>query len=90
MGVSRASARPQPPFDEQDRGEDPGDHEELAGPAAIDGRPDDEEDERRRQHHPDHDLEQQAGAQADGGSGSPAPRSAGRPRIRRSAQPIGS
>ena len=76
-GVSRASARAQPPFDEQDRGEDPGDHEELAGPAAVDGRPDDEEEQRRDQHDPDHDLEQEARAQADGGSGSPAPQIGG-------------
>src|SRR6266542_2306398 len=89
-GVSAASARSQPAVDQQDRREDPGDDKQFASTAAVDRRPDDEEDERRRQEHAHDDLEQEPRGQADGGSGSPAPKSAGLPRMRRSAHAIGS
>jgi hypothetical protein len=61
-GVSAASARSKPAFDEQDRGEDGGDDKQLAGAASIDRRADDQEHQCRGEDDADDDLEKKARA----------------------------
>jgi hypothetical protein len=55
-GVSAASARPQPAFDQEDRSEYRGDDQQLDGPTTVDRRPDDKEHESHGEDHADDDL----------------------------------
>jgi len=87
---ARALTRPQPSLDDEYRGKDRRDDKYFPGSATRDRGLQYEEEQQHRHEDADDDLEREAAAQADGGSGSPAPRLAGLPRMRRSAQPIGS
>src|SRR6185503_6992239 len=66
------------------------DDDQLAEPAARDRRLDHEDEQQHGHEDADRDLERESLIQEEGGSGSPAPRFAGFPRMRRSAHPIGS
>src|SRR5512143_700827 len=88
-GVRPASAVPEPPLQEQDAHEDARDDEELAPSASCDGGLDDGQDEQAAHDDGAEDLERESGVQADGGSGSGVV-SEDFPRMRRSAQPMGS
>jgi hypothetical protein len=59
-------------------------------PATMSSSPDHEDEQQHGHEDADGDLERESLIQEEGGSGSPAPRFAGFPRIRRSAHPIGS